>query len=108
MIELEPKSNSIGNWLLGGNTWPYKPAFDAMDLGMQYQDDGKGNTVLVRLVTNVDFGKAELAKKQFMQIVACVEESPIVLRLQHSEHKPDLFLAVLNAASSLPFVRMEK
>ena len=82
VIELEPKSNSIGSWYIGGNTWPFKEAFDAMNIPFQYQSDAQGKSVLVRMLTNVDFSKDAVAKNQLQQLLAILEESPVVLRLQ--------------------------
>ena len=108
VIALEPKSNSVGNWLMAGNTWPFKDGFDALNIPFQYQTDVKGSTSVVRLITNVDFSKTEDAQKQLQSILDTVEESPVVLRLQQSGYSPDLFLQVMNVAESLSFVRLEK
>ena len=105
---MEPKSNSVGNWLMVGNTWPFKDGFDALNIPFQYQTDSKGNTALVRLITNIDFSETEDAQQQLQSILEVLEETPVVLRLQQSDYSPDLFLSVMNVAESLSFVRLER
>ena len=108
VMELEPKSNSIGNIYIGGNTWPFKEAFDNLSIPFQYQQNEFGDSVLVRLITNVDFAKTEDVKRILQQILDTLEESPVVLRLQSSTFSPDLFLEAMEVADDLSFVRVEK
>ena len=108
VMALEPTGKSIGNLMIGGNTWPYKAAFDAMNIPFQYQTDSRGRKIIVRLITNMDFAQTKDIQDQLQEILSKVEESPVVLRLEQSEHPPELFVEALKAAESFSFVRIEK
>ena len=107
-MEVQPVSDVRGHWLIVGNTWPFKSAMDAMEIPWQYQKDEAGKQQVVRVLSKVDFSKQEQCVTQLEEVLACLKEGPVVLRLQVSEKNPDEFIEVLAAGKILPRVRLDE
>ena len=82
---LQPVSDVRGHWLIVGNTWPFKSAMDAMEILWQYQKNEAGKQQVVRVLSNVGFSKQGQCVTQLKEMLACLKESPVVLRLQVSD-----------------------
>ena len=107
VMELQPVSGTIGNWLIAGNTWPFKSAFDNKNIPFQYQLNDAGRNEVVRVVANVDFSDSSACSGQLLDLLSVFKESPVIIRLQHTEHKPDLFLQALRAVADLTHIKVE-
>ena len=114
VVEIQPVSDSVGNVYLGGSTYFFKQGFETLGIPWQHQSNSNNakqeKKEIVRILCHLNFDNTKecVAKLNDVFGPRCLCHSPVLLRLQFTEFKPDLFLKLLASFEHLGHVRVER